>query len=402
MKISQAQVKEYRTMARFKQKMSSSREKNMALVVEGTNIGGEFRSIPFSDILPSEVLIRTIFVGLCTTDREIFNGTLRRFSAGKNHLLPGHETVGQVIKKGCRADGINIGDFVVPTVRRGCGECANCAENKSDFCSTGKFTERGIIKEDGFMCSYFKEKPENLVIIPPELYEYAIFLEPMSIVQKAFSEAVNAQKNRISTNSAENKVFKKCLIAGCGTIGLMTAYYMNIRQIPFTGIDVASDSSLKAKQIRSLGGKYIAIPQHEDSGKSANLNINEKFDIIIEAAGTASLSFALLDKLLPNGILVLLGLPGEEKELTIPGNRLCNNFVMNNNMIIGAVNANRNHFIQALELLQKISEQHGSSFINLITHRFPFQQFKAALKVSGEERVKVILEMQEAKAAVSG
>jgi len=371
----------------------------MALVVEGTRIGGELRSTLLSDVMPGEVLIRTIFVGLCTTDREIFNGTLRRFSAGKNHILPGHETVGQVVRKGCGTDGINIGDFVVPTVRRGCDECVNCAEGRSDFCSTGKFTERGIIKEDGFMCSYFKEEPKNLVVIPAELYEYAVFLEPMSIVQKAFSEAANAQKNRIPTRDTESNVFKKCLIAGCGTIGLMAAYYMNINKIAFTGIDTASEGSLKAKQIRSLGGEYIAVQQREDSGKPANLNVNEKFDLIIEAGGSAPLSFALLDKLLPNGILVLLGLPGEEKELTIPGNRLCNSFVMNNNMIIGAVNANRSHFMKALEVLQKISEQHGNLFLNLITHRFPFQQFETALKVSGENRVKVVLEMQKAKGA---
>ncbi len=368
------------------------KEKNLAVVVEGNTLGGKACFVPFPEYSSGEVLVRTTQVGLCSTDREIFNGSLRNYGVGKNSIIPGHEALGVVVDKGKNVNDIELGDIVVPTVRRGCGKCCNCLSGMSDFCSTGEFTERGIVKKDGFMCRYFVEAEGNLIVIPKELEDVSIFIEPLSVVEKAVSEAIAAQKTRLL--KGDNKVFERCLIAGCGTVGLMAAYTMYVMGIPFTCVDSCSENSLKARQVRLLGGEYISVLRCAKTGALSDLGLlNRKFDLILEAAGSAALSFALLEKLATNGILLLMGLTGKNSAMTIMGDALCNRMVLNNNMVIGVVNSNRVHFLKALETLKKIAAAKRSDFLKLITHRFMLNGFEQALSISPEDRVKIVLDV---------
>src|SRR5881394_2127679 len=72
-----------------------------------------------------EVLVRTLEVGVCGTDREISEGLFGVAPVDEPVLVLGHEALAVVERGGY---GFSRGDLVTATVRRSCGHCAACAE----------------------------------------------------------------------------------------------------------------------------------------------------------------------------------------------------------------------------------------------------------------------------------
>jgi threonine dehydrogenase-like Zn-dependent dehydrogenase len=67
-------------------------------------------------------------------------------------------------------------------------------------------------------------------------------------------------------------------------------------------------------------------------------------DLVLDASGIPALEFNLLDALALNGAYVLTGIPGGDRPLQIPGAELVRQLVLDNQMMLGSVNAARGHF----------------------------------------------------------
>src|SRR5438067_10196369 len=92
-----------------------------------------------------DVLVQTLRVGVCGTDRHVMERAFdprRQLPSGSEYLVLGHEAVGRVLEVGTGVQSVKPGDLVVPTVRRGCGECEACAADQADVCFTGLYRER--------------------------------------------------------------------------------------------------------------------------------------------------------------------------------------------------------------------------------------------------------------------
>src|SRR5690348_13152301 len=111
---------------------------------------------PLSD--GRQVKIRMLEVGICGTDREIATFQYGIPPQGYEYLVLGHECLGEVVEVGKSASGFAVGDLVVPTVRRPCAPaCSACATSRQDFCLTGQYRERGIVREHGFLTGFIVE-----------------------------------------------------------------------------------------------------------------------------------------------------------------------------------------------------------------------------------------------------
>ena len=99
---------------------------------------------------PNEVKLRMLEAGVCGTDREICAFEYGAPPPGTDHLVIGHESLGEVIAVGSAVTRVQVGDLVVPMVRRPCphSTCMACTHGRQDFCFTGDFTERGIKSAD--------------------------------------------------------------------------------------------------------------------------------------------------------------------------------------------------------------------------------------------------------------
>src|SRR6267142_633533 len=133
---------------------------------------------------PTDVKIKMLNVGVCGTDREIWSGQYGDPPPSSDYLITGHESFGQVIEAGPGVKTVKVGDYVVPTVRRGCPEnCISCTNMEPDFCYTGHFTERGIKQAHGFMTEFVVDDEKYMNVIPPELTDVAVLLEPLTITE---------------------------------------------------------------------------------------------------------------------------------------------------------------------------------------------------------------------------
>lgn len=350
---------------------------------------------------PDEVKVRILQVGICGTDREEAAGGRALAPQGRRDLVIGHEMFGQVVETGSAVARVKNGEYGVFTVRRGCGQCVPCAMNRPDMCRTGDYHERGIWGLDGYQTEYVVDKEQYIVGVPPELAGIGVLTEPLSVAEKAIDETVRLQFSRLPDAPAALDWLhgRRCLVAGLGPVGLLAAMVLRLRGAEVYGIDIVNAGSVRPRWLEHIGGKYI-------DGRSATPQLAVKelgsVDLIFEAAGVASLEFNLLDALGLNGAYVLTGIPGGDRPLRIQGAELIRRLVLGNQLMVGSVNASRDHFQMAVSDLFCAHLRWGDHVANLITHRYPSAEFKSAFELHESEEIKTVLEWGDMSAGSPG
>src|SRR5690606_39897724 len=79
------------------------------------------------------VLVEVLRVGACGTDREINNGEYGIAPPGSDILILGHENFGRVVEIGENVRDLEIGNYVVATVRRPGGKSIYDKNGEQDF-----------------------------------------------------------------------------------------------------------------------------------------------------------------------------------------------------------------------------------------------------------------------------
>ncbi len=342
-----------------------------------------------------EIKLRVLGVGICGTDREEASGGRALAPAGAKELVIGHEMLGQVVETAPGARRVKQGDYVVLSVRRGCGKCLSCAMNRSDMCLTGDYRERGIWGLDGYQSEYVVESERYAVQVPPELASLAVLAEPLSVAEKAIDEAVRVQTSRLPDAAATpDWLFgRRCLVAGLGPVGLLASLALRLRGAEVDGVDIVDVTTARPRWLAGIGGRYVDGRQVRPDQVDNQLG---PMDLIFEATGIASLEFNLLDALCQNGVYVLTGVPGGNRPLEIPGAQLIRQLVLENQVMVGSVNAALDHFQMAVRDLSYARLKWGNHPEALITHRHPYSDFAAAIKGHPADEIKALIEWQPA------
>jgi threonine dehydrogenase-like Zn-dependent dehydrogenase len=338
-----------------------------------------------------EIKVRMIRVGICGTDREEVSGGRAQTPDGQTELVIGHEMFGQVADVGSSVTRVKPGDYAVFTVRRGCGECACCMMNRADMCQTGKYRERGIRGLDGYQTEYAVDQEQYVVRVPAELEPAGVLLEPLSVVEKAIDEALRVQIVRCPDAATTPDWFcgRRCLVAGLGPVGLLAAMVLRLRGGEVYGLDVVDASTARPKWLDGIGGCYIdgrEVPADQVEKKIGAM------DLILDASGIAELEFNLLDALALNGVYVLTGIPGGDRPLQIPGAELVRQLVLDNQCMLGSVNAARGHFQMAADDLAHAHLVWGHQIAGLITHRYSWNQFAGLMDQHQPDAIKEVIE----------
>ena len=343
---------------------------------------------------PDQVKLQVLQVGICGTDREEAAGGRALAPAGQDELVIGHEMLGRVVKVGAAVTRVKPGDLAVFTVRRGCGECLPCTMNRSDMCLTGKYHERGIWGLDGYQTEYVVDQEQYIIHVPEDLARVGVLSEPLSVAEKAIDEVVRLQTARLpdAPVTPDWLYGKRCLVAGMGPIGLLAALALRLRGAQVYGLDIVDESSTRPQWLKAIGGEYI------DGRKIPADQVDDKvgaMEFILESTGVASLEFNLMDALAPNGAYVLTGIPGGDRPLQIPGAELIRQLVLGNHLMVGSVNAARDHFQMAIDDLMHARLLWGDHVEALITHHIPFSGFDAALHQHDADEIKAVIEWQQ-------
>jgi threonine dehydrogenase-like Zn-dependent dehydrogenase len=340
-----------------------------------------------------EIKIEVLEVGICGTDREEASGGRADAPAGKDRLIIGHEMFGRVVETGSAVTRVKKNDFALFMVRRPCGHCYFCNNKRSDLCSTSDYTERGIKGRDGYQAEYVVDKEEYVIPVPEFIRDIGVLTEPTSVVVKAIEETLSIQTGRFpGIDSKEWLKGKKVLVAGMGPIGLLAAFIFKLREADLYGLDIVDDSSARPTVLKEIGGKYI-------NGKQISADkIDEtygKMDFVFEATGIAKLEFQLMDTVGINGVYVLTGIPSAERPVCILGGELMQRMVLLNQIMLGSVNASKNHYLQAVEELGKIKKAFPETIKKIITEKADYKNFNETISKHSPDEIKTVVVWKE-------
>jgi glucose 1-dehydrogenase len=318
---------------------------------------------------PTQVRVRTLEVGVCGTDKEITNFRYGTPPQGSDFLIVGHEALGEVVEVGEQVQGFQPGDLVVPRVRRPCPHerCPACRRGYPDFCVTGDYTERGIQKAHGFCAQLFVEDVAYLHRVPAALRQVAVLTEPLTIAEKALRE-VQHLNGRLPWEVKPGHA----VVLGSGPVGLLGAMALLRAGYGTTVYSRSPKPNVKAEAAEALGAPYLSakeVPVEELARRVGSV------DVVYEAAGASKVAFEVLRVLGPNGVFVFTGLPERKQPLELEGAALLKQLVLENQMVLGTVNAADMDFDAALEDLERFQARWPGGLERLITARHPPEEF---------------------------
>jgi threonine dehydrogenase-like Zn-dependent dehydrogenase len=224
-----------------------------------------------------EAVVRVTLSGICNTDLEIARG----YAAFAGTI--GHEFVGVIEELPTPSLTVGLltpGQRVVGEINAGCGRCDLCRAGDARHCATR--TVLGIVGRDGAHAEFLKLPVVNLLPVPDEISdERAVFTEPLAAACGILERAKITGETSVA-------------IIGDGKLGLLCA-----QVLATTGAPVVLVGKHEGKlQIAARRGiETMTVAEAQSRAK--------KFDVAVEASGSAT-GFALaLDLLRPRGALVL-------------------------------------------------------------------------------------------------
>ncbi len=337
---------------------------------------GEAHSTHVEDIAPvdareEELLLRTLEVGVCGTDREISEGLFGIAPEDEQSLVLGHEALAVVERDG---HGFTRGDLVTATVRRSCGRCIACEEDSPDSCLTGDYSERGITRLHGYARELVAEDPTQLIAIPTSLGRLGVLAEPTSICERALRHAR-------TIGGRQPWQLERALVIGAGAIGLVTTYLLRLADVEVWTASLEETSEL----VEQSGAHYVSTSSTEISELGT-------FDLVIEAAGNAELMAQSLGLLRRNGVACLLGIDPRRQKVEIEGRVLGVDAILENHVLFGSVNAHRRDWLAAVEDLDRARERWPEALARFVTLRVPLDHFEEAFEHRGGKATLVLAE----------
>jgi threonine dehydrogenase-like Zn-dependent dehydrogenase len=348
---------------------------------------------------PTEVKVRVLDVGICGTDREIVNFQYGTPPVGFDYLIIGHESLSEVVEVGPQVSRVRPGDLAVMTVRRPCPhpDCIACQEGRQDFCYTGDYTEHGIKSRHGFMTELVVEEERYLNVVPHALRDIGVLVEPLTIAEKSLEQFGRIQQ-RLPWASpvpwaspiepgASVVAGRRAVVLGAGPVGLLGAMILRV-----SGYDVAVYSRSpnheeKNNIVSAIGAQYIAAETHSIDQMAAAAG---PIDVVYEATGASGFAFEVIKRLGPNAVFIFTGVPGRKGPIPVDTDLIMRDMVLNNQAIVGSVNAPPHCFEAAINHLGVFVSRWPDAVRALITKRFPIEQALEPLS-SGAAGVKNVI-----------
>jgi len=243
-----------------------------------------------------------------------------------------------------------------------------------DMCRNGQYTERGIKQIDGFMSERWRIEPDYAVKVDRSLGLLGVLLEPTTVVTKAW-EQVQAVGQRAFWEPSN------VLVTGAGPIGLLAALVCRQHGLDVHVLDRAV-SGLKPELVRALGATYHA-------GRATDVGFRP--DVIVECTGVGQVISDCLQVVSCGGVVCLTGVGSGGRTIGFAAD-VAAAMVLQNNVVVGSVNANRRHWYKAAQVLARADR---GWLGRIITRREGPEGFMRALHRQPDD-IKVVIQFSEA------
>jgi len=317
-----------------------------------------------------KLLLRTLEVGVCGTDREISEGLFGVAPPRSEQLVLGHELLATVERDG---HGFAKGDLVTATVRRSCGRCDACLAGSPDACDTGDYLERGITGLDGFASELVVEKPAHVVAVPASLGRLGVLAEPASICARGLRHA-------FTIGDRQPWAPTRALVAGSGAIGMLATFLLRLDGHDVWTAGRRPAGTEKARLIEAVGARYVSTA---DTPLTALARDVGGFDLVLEATGDAQLMLDTFGLLRRNGVACLLGLDGRPQDVRLDGRVIGVDAILENRAVFGSVNAARVDWLAAIDRLDRARTRWPDALEACVGLRVPLDRFEEAFAFGG-------------------
>jgi threonine dehydrogenase-like Zn-dependent dehydrogenase len=280
------------------------------------------------------ILVRVLKVGVDATDREINEALYGNAPPGNKFLVLGHESFGVVEKVGAKVTSVKPGDYVTATVRRPGGSIYDKI-GTYDMTSEEVYYERGINLLHGFLTEYFVEAEDYIVKVPRGLKHLPVLMEPMSCAAKAVQQAFEVQRRM--------RVWRPRIayVLGAGQIGLLATLILKLRGLDVYTCARSRPTTRSSQIVAGIEANYVSLTETPIDKLAARVG---KADLIVDATGSSEMAFSAMQYLGHNGVLVWTSITGGHREIGVPSNKVNLEWVLGNKLLLGSVNANREHF----------------------------------------------------------
>jgi threonine dehydrogenase-like Zn-dependent dehydrogenase len=304
-----------------------------------TLVGQVPKPVPAED----EALIKILKAGICSTDLEIIEGYMD-FEG-----ILGHEFVGLVAQS---SDETWIGKRVVGEINIPCRTCGTCLGVDPRHCPSRKVL--GIHRKDGVFAQYATLPLVNLFIVPSTVSdEEAVFVEPLAAALRILEQVAIDERQEV-------------LVLGDGKLGLLAALVLRTRT---SRVFCAGHHPRKLSLLERRGIETVLKASE----------IEDKFDVVIEATGNPQGIKEALDRTRPMGKIIA--------KSTFRGTSCLNlsSLVVDEIQLLGS---RCGPFDQALDFLR--TKDLGLE--EMVDADFPLKEAKEAFEKAGEpESLKVLL-----------
>jgi S-(hydroxymethyl)glutathione dehydrogenase / alcohol dehydrogenase len=271
----------------------------------------QIETVTAAPLAPSDVLVRVCAAGLCHTDLEVIDGSLRY----PMPIVLGHEAAGVIEDVGTAVRQLKKGDHVVLSWNPHCGHCYYCDRNLPILCEDYLAKGPQAVQFDG-ACKARRASGEDLkhLMFLGAFGEYCIVQEQQAIVVPRdipFDRAcligcgvmtgVGAALNVCQIGHADT-----VMVIGCGAVGLAAVQGARLAgAAKIIAVDIDAGKLTLAQRMgasRAVNAKredVAAVARQESSGRGA--------DVVIEAAGSAVAFRTTVEAVRPGGEVVWLG-----------------------------------------------------------------------------------------------
>ena len=317
-----------------------------------------------------EILVMVKACGICGTDIHAYK--TGGASASKKPIILGHEFSGEIVEVGAAVEGLSVGDKVVGTGYRNCGECYWCQQGQTDWCPNPALPGEGL---DGAFAEYVvvpnPALGKMLFHIPEALnWEEAATIEPVSVACYAVRRA------RIQPNET-------VVVLGAGMIGQGIA--QACRAMGAAKVIVSEPSAKRLAMARKLGADTAINPRETDPVEAVTeATSGEMANVVFECSGSPAAFRQAPHMLRAFGRIMQVGMFEQNLELSPDLMSLAFQF---RNITLRGCGGQR--WDMALELLQTGQVKTR----DLITHEFPLDSAREAFdtQLNSDEAIKVLL-----------